>query len=163
MRFLFLFLLSVPIFATEDWLDLVSNRIDQEAVVWAKQLMEGSPEIKSPCKSCLKTPVFEGQSDDIQIFMSFSVPDEVWLSLDSDKEGVIFVIRGLPNESFADLSQKLFKLREKGLKGPVQINPNAFDEYQVSSVPTFLYKEYTLSGSVSLDYAKSKIEEVAGV
>ncbi len=73
-------------------------------------------------------------------FMSYSVPKAVWQGLWQEsqrlKQPIQFVIRGLPNNSFPTLAQKIM---EYGC--PVNIDPVLFDRYHITAVPAFLVRK----------------------
>jgi conjugal transfer pilus assembly protein TrbC len=102
----------------------------------------------------------------LYLFVSFSMPDEAWISLskEAEKIGAIFVLRGLPENSFQTLSIKMQDLRKKGMRAAVQINPRLFDRFEVSKVPCFVSlneeKFDKISGNISLNYALKKMRKL---
>jgi conjugal transfer pilus assembly protein TrbC len=99
------------------------------------------------------------------VFMSFSVPEQVWLSLSNELEKVegTFVLRGLPNQSFQALASQILHLKEKGVKATIQLDPKRFLEYDILQVPSIVVAEGKifdkLSGDVSLHFALQKMAE----
>jgi len=73
-------------------------------------------------------------------FTSFSVPLESWKehSLFLEKVGGCFVLKGLPQNSFQLLSQKLSELRQAGVRAQILIDPESFEKYTVQSIPTVI-------------------------
>lgn len=100
----------------------------------------------------------------LYVFISFSVPDETWIMLSNELEKTdgIFVLRGLPENSFRELAVKMQDLRKKGIMATVQIDPLLFEKYGIEQVPCFVIAEEKrfdkLSGNVTLAYALEKME-----
>lgn len=115
----------------------------------------------------LTAPIKEDPHSPLYVFVSFSMPDEALLSLSQDvqKVGGIFVLRGLPENSFKKLAIKLYSLRKQGLHATIQIDPRLFTQFNVEKVPSFVVKHPKgfdkLSGHVSLRYALEKISSEA--
>ena len=115
----------------------------------------------------LKCSLSAGLTSDPQtslyVFVSFSLPDETWLTLSKELEkvGGIFILRGLPENSFKNLALKVQALRKKGLKIPLQVDPRLFTKFDVQAIPTFVINEEEkfdkLSGNVSLAFALEKM------
>lgn len=148
----------------ETWLNEVENRFDEDAISWfRKQInpkgeMQAEISVDADCKSCFKGKIHEVDEPKLFIFMSFSVPENIWLSLSQEMKGkqAVFVLRGLPQNSFKLFAQKIGHLKEKGMEASVQIHPNLFNEYSVDRVPTFVLTKHPVSkvsGVVSLKYA----------
>ena len=95
----------------------------------------------SGCKGCDQVDVQPDAKHDILILTSFSVPEAAWLSLSKEMEGkrAAFVVRGLPDNSFKELSKRVSSLKRKGLNATVLVDPRLFREYQVETAPTFLF------------------------
>ena len=99
----------------------------------------------------------------IFVAISFSVPDNVWISLSKEleKEGGVFVLRGLPNNSFSELAAKLLSLKKSGVNAAIQLNPIFFQTHQITNVPAFIVKagdEFNkISGNISLKSALEKM------
>lgn len=116
------------------------------------------------CTNCFDDIQLIFGEEHIFVFMSFSVPDEVWISLskEMEKRGASFVIRGLPKNSFAELSQKIFSLKEKGVNVPIQVDPEKFKKYEIQDVPAFVYAKANkfdkVTGNISLKYALDRIK-----
>jgi type-F conjugative transfer system pilin assembly protein TrbC len=71
----------------------------------------------------------------LMVFLSTSVPFPTWEAYAAEQKG-IFLIRGVPDSSPLLLLKKL-----KNLRVPVDIDPDAFDRYQVEEVPTIILKK----------------------
>lgn len=114
-------------------------------------------------KKCLYEGDFLLSEPKIFVAMSFSVPDSVWLSLSKEleKAGGIFVLRGLPNNSFTELASKLFSLKSRGVNAPVQLDPKFFQAHHITSVPAFVVKVEEgfgkITGNISLKCALEKM------
>ncbi len=158
----------------EKWLSEVENRIDQQAIDWLRsKIREGepvkealiSPKSKEPCVPCTVVPFKDEEASELYICMSFSVPDNIWLQLshELERQKGAFVLRGLPKNSFKELSCKLLQLKEKGMNAPVLLNPQVFEDYKICKVPTFIYlkegSETKLSGTISLTSAMKIMSE----
>jgi conjugal transfer pilus assembly protein TrbC len=159
------------------WLEQVSMRVDEEAVQWLKLLLEeklslngnkeaiapSRPLSKGKCRNCLQGEILEVHDPKIMVFMSFSVPENIWLSFskEMEKKGGIFVIRGLPENSFKSFAGMLLKLKEKGMNSAIQINPKLFREYEIVQVPTVVAledgKHDRISGNISLSFALERM------
>jgi type-F conjugative transfer system pilin assembly protein TrbC len=157
--------LTVLTFASlngDDWLDQVQNRVDVDAIEWAKQL--SSTEGRTPpkgCKGCLTVPSDTDTS--IRVLMSFSMSDQAWLSLSKEMEsfGGVFVLRGIPGDSFGDFQKRMVLLKKRGMTATVQIDPAFFRQVQPSAVPVFVIQRDdeldTLNGNVSLEFALNQM------
>ena len=98
-------------------------------------------------------------NSDLMVFASFSLPLQTWqkLSLQLAKANGIFVIQGLPKNSFAELAKKVDELKREGITAPIILDPTAFEKYQIKKVPTILLKDNEthdkVCGNVPLDFA----------
>jgi type-F conjugative transfer system pilin assembly protein TrbC len=107
----------------------------------------------------------EGVNEGLFVFMSFSVPDNIWLELSKSLEGKggTIVIQGLPQNSFEKLISKIKDLKTKGITANIEINPKLFDQYEVQSVPCFVQVNGDsfdkISGNISLSYFLSLVEK----
>lgn len=96
------------------------------------------------------------------IFISFSMPKASLKALyqAATKSGGVLLLRGLKNNSFKKTAEYL-----KQLEISVDIDPEAFKEYHITKVPTFVLvknKEYhSILGNISFSYAKDKLLEAA--
>ncbi|NGX32499.1 MAG: hypothetical protein K1060chlam4_00547 [Candidatus Anoxychlamydiales bacterium] len=121
---------------------------------------------KSDCNNCRS---FEKNSGDNQsavyIFMSFSVPENTWLELDRTTSSInkIFVVRGIPNNSFEAFGKKIAALKDTGFSSSVEINPKLFHKYEIINVPNFVVANggnfNKVSGNISLQKALEIIEK----
>lgn len=148
-----------------NWLDKAKNRVYPQTTEWLRECLKNEMKEKKVPKAlsgtrCLVSPIEQAESPSLLIFISFSVPEATWLSLSKEAASVgggIFVLQGLPNNSFVELAQRLFYLKEQGLNIPVEIDPLCFRKYGISKVPTFVVQGSEsfdqLSGHVSLAYA----------
>ncbi len=97
-------------------------------------------------------------------FVSFSMPESLWFEMSKglEENGGTFVLRGMPNNSFQEFAIKLLEYRKKGINAPINIDPDAFEEYQITSVPTFVLDEgrgyRKIEGNVSISYALKKLK-----
>ena len=106
----------------------------------------------------------EAEESPLRVFASFSMPEETWIQLSKDLEkiGGIFVLKGLPNGSFQEFLQKVMELRKKGVAVSIEIDPDSFEKYEVTAVPTFVLVNgesfEKVVGNVSVSYALEKLE-----
>jgi conjugal transfer pilus assembly protein TrbC len=146
------------------------QRADPEAILWIKRQLKADLSLKEkrdeqiPLQKC--NVVVEASDPQLYVMISFSVPDEVWASLSQAmaSKKAVFVLRGLPCDSFKELSRRIQRLNDLGVQAAIQINPQLFTEYQIERVPTFLMlkdsKYKKVSGNISLACAIEKMEEV---
>jgi len=118
-------------------------------------------------------------------FVSLSIPETSLKQMSKELEriGGSFVFRGMPNDSFNDFIKKVLHFREQGILAPILVDPDAFSEYNVTEVPTFVYlppsietlsteelsrasedtsypKYKKIVGNVSIPYALEKMGEM---
>ena len=74
-------------------------------------------------------------------FVSLNIPETTLKQMSKELEriGGAFVFRGMPNDSFSDFIKKVMRFREQGILAPILVDPDAFAEYNVTEVPTFVY------------------------
>ncbi len=145
---------------------------DQELAQWLKKELEHSQQlVKKELKKAIPSlgtcnyANAADQQQDLIICVSFSMTDQALLSLAEELEslGGVLILRGLPDNSFKELAKRLTSLKNKGLQAAIQINPQLFQDYNITQVPTFILREekewYKLSGHVSLDYALEQFEK----
>ncbi|NGX50731.1 MAG: hypothetical protein K1060chlam2_00581 [Chlamydiae bacterium] len=116
-------------------------------------------------KCCSQGGVFsENQEPTFLAFVSFSMPQELWIQMSRELEqiGGTFVLRGMPNNSFQNFLTHVMELRERGVHAPIGIDPDSFEKYKITAVPTFVLLkkdgfEKTI-GNVSVTYALEKME-----
>jgi type-F conjugative transfer system pilin assembly protein TrbC len=110
---------------------------------------------KEKCSSFKSTPDNEPS---LQVCMSFSVPLQVWKELNDDlaKHHGVFVVKGLPNNSFQAFAGKVLEFRKQGITAPIRIDPKLFEQLKVNQVPQFVVKQkdemHTVSGSLTIPY-----------
>lgn len=97
----------------------------------------------------------------IYIFVSFSMPDSALKSyfLESNKIGAVLVMRGLKNNSFLDTKAKTDQL---GIS--INIDPELFTKYQITSVPVIVIDNHQgkvkkLAGHIALNDALQIMQE----
>jgi conjugal transfer pilus assembly protein TrbC len=169
--FLFsLFLMSCYAEESEDWFTK-AQQINEESIEWLKthlqeKLINGNlfknhlePEISAKKGQCTSNVAPVEESHSLYVFMSFSLEDHLWVqfSKELEKMGGIFVLRGLPNNSFKEFADRIFELQQQGVKVSIQIHPKLFEECDIQLVPTILVKEENsydkISGNISLGCA----------
>ena len=74
-------------------------------------------------------------------FVSMSMPKATLKEISEHLEhvGGSFVLRGLPGGSFTDFVQEVAILRSMDINANIQIDPDLFEDYSVTAVPTFVY------------------------
>jgi type-F conjugative transfer system pilin assembly protein TrbC len=147
--------------------DIPSKAYQKEAAAMIKQAptkeaLESVRAAISPQDACKgKCPSFKPTSEfepSLQVCMSFSVPVQVWKDLNADllKRNGVFVINGLPNNSFQAFAQKVLAFRQQGITAPIRIDPKLFEQLKVQHVPIFVVKDsskmHTVSGTVTIPY-----------
>lgn len=155
----------------QEWLSGLSQHSEDEAVHWIreklikekKELGIWSPQtplpIEQKCKGCLQAELKGDIESPFIVFMSFSVPDDVWLSLSKELASIggLIVLQGVPNNSFKELAEHLIRLKKKGMNATVQLHPQLFNQYGVSHVPSFVLREGPsfdkVTGNISVGYA----------
>jgi len=87
-------------------------------------------------------PAHDMQSEDATFlaFVSLSIPEASLKEMSKHLEriGGQFIFRGLPNNSFEDFLKVVMDFREKGILAPILVDPESFEEYGVTEVPTFV-------------------------
>ena len=143
-----------------------SNPAYQEGIKIAHQLIKEAKESKPCCQasSYLQEMAKSKKGEEILIFVSFSMPQEVLKNLNQDaqKYAATLILKGLVDNSFKQTVAKL-----KDFPSSVEIDPSAFEKYHITKVPTFIRvregKEVArLSGNVTLSFAAQKLREQEG-
>lgn len=120
------------------------RQIDHEAVEFFKDLRrEEKQEGSNKCKKCRQIELSSDQENNLLVFMSFSIPFESWLEWDRlvQKKGGVFVLRGIPENSFQMFYKKVLNLRKLGIKAPIRIDPEAYEKYEIMEVPAAVFLE----------------------
>jgi type-F conjugative transfer system pilin assembly protein TrbC len=70
------------------------------------------------------------------------MPDQalLYFSKELERYNGTFVLRGIPENSFSKLFQKLDHLRSMGVHAPFSIDPDLFEKHASKAVPTLLLK-----------------------
>ena len=136
--------------------------ISQEALAEAQTIIHGegaSNANKASCKG--KCPSFKPIPDSepsLTVCMSFSVPTQVWKDLNEDlmRHHGVFVVNGLPNNSFQAFAEKVLEFRKQGITAPIRIDPKLFERLKGESGATVVVKQkdetHTVSGSLTIPY-----------
>jgi type-F conjugative transfer system pilin assembly protein TrbC len=136
--------------------------ISKAALAEAQAIIHGhrsSHANKGACKG--KCPSFNPTPDNeaaLQVCMSFSLPTQVWKDLNEDllRHHGVFVVKGLPNNSFQAFAEKVLELRKHGITAPIRIDPKLFEQLKVNQVPQFVVKQqdetHTVSGTLTIPY-----------
>lgn len=97
-------------------------------------------------------------------FVSLSIPESSLkeMSKHLEKIGGQFIFRGMPKGSFEEFLKVVMDFREKGILVPILVDPESFEEYGVTEVPTFVYVEgenfKKVVGNVSIPYALKNLK-----
>lgn len=128
-----------------------------------EKVQKNQPRVSSKCQAP-SSPLFS-KSQNLFIFISFSVPLETWkeYSYLLEKTEGVFVLRGLPENSFPLLSQKIQSLREEKIFASIQIDPEAFEKYAIDAIPSIVLTEDSqydkMTGNISLSHALKVFSE----
>jgi len=161
--------------------EVTSDALDPSFIKWAEELtfktskqmrseMERENNQKIQERKCSMQNISEVEQElpgfpRLMGFISFSMPIETLLelSLQLQRVGGAFVIRGLPGNSFKLLSEKILELRERGSNIPILIDPKAFETHNVEHVPTFVLfdgnKFDKIAGNISIEHVLSRFAE----
>lgn len=118
-----------------------------------------------PAKGCASNPAPSlsprENAGQILAFVSFSMPTTSLKSLaqEAQQHNAVLVMRGLYQDSFVKTAMKL---QELGIA--VDIHPELFEAYHVTSVPTFVWIKnghppHRLKGNVTLEFVAKKFKE----
>ena len=119
---------------------------------------------KCPSGGCYESGELEADYP-LLVFMSFSMPEAALLSFAQELEpyGGAFVIRGLPDNSFASVFNKLNLLKDLGMDAPILIDPDGFEDYQITEGPTIVLKGGKtfdkITGNIPISYALETFAE----
>jgi conjugal transfer pilus assembly protein TrbC len=127
-------------------------------------LLAVSPlDAEASCRGCAKTA--PQKKENLLVFMSFSVPLQTWKDYSDQmkKTGGVFLLRGIPGQSFGELSLKIVELRRAGIYAPIDIDPDLFSEYRIETVPSIVLRERKkydkIEGNIRIDAALRMIAE----
>ncbi len=143
------------------------KQVDEEALTFLKDLYtQAPPDSPIKCKKCVAPPIgAHSSSYNLMTFMSFSVPLESWKewSKSLEKIGGVFVLRGLPGNSFQIFAQKIKELRNAGINAPIYVDPEAYHKYGIQAVPTTVLldgeKYDKITGNIHLEAALRAFKE----
>ena len=130
-------------------------------------LVKKLPESGKSCKNCssqIENIEIKNPKDGILVFVSFSMPKAslVELNKQAQKYNATLIMRGIYKNSFSEMKKKILEISPDGLS--INIDPKAFEQYNIKQVPTFVLVEKNkeinrLSGNVSLGFAHIKLKE----
>lgn len=145
---------------------IVKKQPTQEMMDAAQTVIVNKNTCTGKCPTFNPTP---DQEHKVKICMSFSVPAHVWKELNQEliKHEGVFVVKGLPNNSFQAFTEKVLELRKQGITAPIQIDPKLFEQLNITLVPQFIWKHegeiYTASGTVTLSHVMGLVRESKGM
>ena len=75
------------------------------------------------------------------VFVSLSMPKSTLKEISNhiEKIGGTFVFRGFPKGSFSEFLKEVVALRALDINAHITIDPDLFEDYSVTAVPTFVY------------------------
>lgn len=121
------------------------KQVNEEAAAFLKDIYERAAfDAPARCKKCLpSSATAQIQTYNLMVFMSFSVPLESWKewSHSLDRMGGVFILRGLPGNSFQTFAQKVKELRDAGVHTPISVDPESYEKYRIQSVPSIVLLE----------------------
>ncbi len=130
-------------------------------------LVKKLPESGKGCKNCssqIENIDVKNPDSGIFVFVSFSMPKASLIELNkqAQKYNATLVMRGIYKNSFSEMRKRILGISPDGLS--INIDPKAFEKYNIKQVPTFVLVEnnkeiHRLAGNVSLDYAHEKLSE----
>jgi len=139
------------------------QKMEKDLEVLANQLEKEGNNCKH-CSSQIENIDVKNPDSGILIFVSFSMPKASLIELNNQaqKYNATLVMRGIYKNSFSEMRKKILEISPDGLS--INIDPKAFEKYNIKQVPTFILVENNkeinrLSGNVSLDYAYEKLSE----
>ena len=114
------------------------SNVRHEAALNPPTPIQGSPK----CKSCTTLASSEA-TPTLSIYMSFSIPAATWKEYsDTLKQiGGVFVLRGLPDNSFEAFSTTVKKFRVLGIDASIRLDPEAFEKHNIQEVPALILEE----------------------
>lgn len=144
-----------------------TNEIDETKLLQKhfRDSIKNTREVDFPKKSCCGNSAEAriNEKPSVYVFMSFSIPQTIWLSLSQDlcKIGGTFVVRGLPQGSFKEFARLILMFKEAGIEAPIELDPRKFHDYNITGVPAFVVKGEQgfdkLSGNISLNFALDQL------
>ena len=125
------------------------------------------PDTGKSCKNCssqIENIDVKNPDSGIFVFVLFSMPKASLIELNNQaqKYNATLVMRGIYKNSFREMRKKILEISPDGLS--INIDPKAFEKYNIKQVPTFVLVEnnkeiHRLAGNVSLGYAHEKLSE----
>lgn len=130
-------------------------------------IIDGLPQNGNGCKDCggevrnVQNATREF-TDGVLVFISFSMPKSslIELNANAEKYNAKLIMRGIYNNSFKEMKDKILSIHHNGLK--IDIDPQLFKQFSIRKIPTFVLvskgREIArLEGNVSLDFAYEKL------
>jgi conjugal transfer pilus assembly protein TrbC len=177
--------ISISLWATSAVAFGTSHPSYQEGMAWAQQISnkhkkQDTEENKSDAKTCCQaeqyyrkvltrsessSSVSSDQDTEVLIFISFSMPEASLKALSQSMTGCGYktrlVLRGLVDNSFRKTATRI-----RDLETEIEINPQAFEIFDIKEVPTFVrvHKDREvarLKGNVTLGFAIDRLREAA--
>jgi type-F conjugative transfer system pilin assembly protein TrbC len=111
---------------------------------WVVALLISLPLLAAanPFQKCISGDCLKELETDLFLFVSFSMSDEALLYFSKELERCdgTFVLRGIPDNSFQKLFQKLSHLEKMGVHAPFSIDPDLFEKHSSKAIPTLMLK-----------------------
>lgn len=165
MNWIFASLICTSSLSEEDkeFLYQAERQLKEEASMYLKKLYAEASSAPRDCAKCSqKVPA---QKHNLMVFISFSVPIESWKEWSHalEKFGGIFVLKGIPDNSFQMFLKKIIELRRAGVNAPICIDPEAYERFGIEAAPTVVAlngKEYDkVAGNIHLEAALRMFNE----
>ena len=103
-------------------------------------------------------------SPSLFVLTSLAVPESSWRQMSSqlEKVGGVFLLRGMPEDSFLAFAKAMFHFKSIGINAPIFIDPERFAMLQAKTVPMILLEGEKgidiISGNISLFFALKEFE-----
>ncbi len=138
----------------------IMHAVDQAKEYVLKEMLEKYSELKQ----------LEGKAHEtikesnilLRVFVSSSMPKALLKSYakDAEKFKAVLVFKGLPNGSFKELIKLVTEIEQDGVKAPMLIDDQAFDDFNVKSVPAFVLSKEP--GVLKLEKGKVTYDKITG-
>ncbi len=135
------------------------NKLADKSILDNKQFIS---EQKAKLKQAFNQQGKPKNDAQILVFVSFSMPKESLKSLliQSSQYNAAIIIQGLIDNSLPKTLSKMSDLmKETNNKGGLQIDPNLFDEYKISSVPAIVLTQSEEENNFDVVYGLANIKD----
>ena len=139
----------------KEFVEETDKQLHDEALRFLKRLHEEASSDPRDCAKCSQQ--FAVPDHKLMVFISFSVPLESWKEWSHalEKFGGIFVLKGIPENSFQVFLKKVIELRMAGVNAPIYIDPESYEKFKIEAVPAVValdgMKYDKVAGNTHLD------------